>query len=137
MWASFAHLNLGGSRTLLAFALCRSGRDGDANSLSPWRVLSAHPGDSEMTFWNQGILEEALVISCPLCHGTCGAPLDPLDFTGELFLFSCWLRDFACSMAGLCPLLAPGWDGLLGCPGCSAKLGSFQRRDNLIFGENF
>lgn len=41
---AFAHRNLRGCQPLLAFVLCRSGGDGDANSLFPWCVLSAHPG---------------------------------------------------------------------------------------------
>lgn len=87
-------------------------------------------GVAEMTPWGQGTPEETLVISCLLCCSACGAPLDPWTHW-RMILIVLMAKEFACSRAGLCLLLVPG--RLLGCPGCSAKLGSFQRWDNLTF----
>lgn len=69
---------------LMAFALCRSGRDGDTTPLFLGVSSQLTLGTAEMSFWDQGIPKEALVISCPLCYSTHLT----LGLTGELFLFS-------------------------------------------------
>lgn len=71
-------------------------------------------GTPEMTFWDQGIPEEALVISCPLCYSTCGAPLDPWPhwriiliflMAKEFCLVKGWTLPTACSWLGWAPEL--------------------------------
>lgn len=89
-----------------------------------------------MTFWDQGIPEEALVISCPLCYSTCGAPFDPW-LHGRIILIFLMAKEFClfafCSrLDSACCLLLAGM-GSWAAQDALAKLGSFQRWDNLIF----